>query len=232
MTASVEGSAPALPLPSTEHMRLVCGEREDLAAHFDWVGALLAAALRNASMLEPGSRLLDIGCGCGRVARHLVDSPIEEYVGFDRHQGMVEWAQAEIAGRDRRFRFEHVDVVSGYEEVDGQAGAVPAAEFTFPWADGAFTGALAASVFTHMDFDGTSRYLSETARVLSPGGRVGATVFLDEETGAMHGSGWNFVMREDDLRDAIAGAGLDVLRFDPPQGSGRHSWLLLEKPQP
>jgi SAM-dependent methyltransferase len=231
VNVSVEGSAVDLPLPSEEYMRLVSGDRPDLREHFEWVGALLAGTLRNAEMLGPGSRLLDIGCGCGRVARHLLDSEIAGYVGFDRHAGMIEWAQSHIGGRDDRFRFEHVDVRSGYEELDGEAGGVSAAEFVFPYDDGAFTGALAASVFTHMDFEGTSRYLSEAARVLVAGGRVGATVFLDEITGPLAGSGWNFVIREDDLSDAIERSGMDVLRFDPPKPPSRQVWTLLEKPR-
>ena len=120
MIAQGEGPAVDLPLPSEEYMRLVSGAGpDDLEAHFEWVGGVLAAMLKNAEMLEPGSRLLDIGCGCGRVARHLLDAPLAEYAGFDRHPGMIEWAQANIGARDDRFRFQHVDVVSVYKEVDG-----------------------------------------------------------------------------------------------------------------
>src|SRR5262249_51235198 len=146
------------------YMRLVCGDKPDFRDEFDRVGHRVARGLDSVKMLEPGARLLDIGCGCGRVARHLLGSPIAAYSGFDRHAGMIDWAQANIGACDKRFGFRHVDVRSGYEELDSEVGTISAAEFTFPYGDGAFTGALAASVFTHIDFPSTARYLSETSR--------------------------------------------------------------------
>lgn len=220
-----------LALPPTEYMRLVCGDKPNLREHFDSVGRQIARALRNHEMLEPGARLLDIGCGCGRVARHLLGSPIAAYAGFDRHLGMIEWARSYIGARDRRFEFRHVDVRSAYEELDSNLGTVSAAQFVFPYDDGEFTGALAASVFTHIEFPATSRYLSETARVLAPNGRVVASFFLDQTTGSRGRSSWNFVIREDDLRRAIEQAALEVLEFAPAQASSRHSWVLLGKPE-
>jgi SAM-dependent methyltransferase len=218
-----------LTLPPTEYMRLVSGDKPNLGEHFESAGRRLAARLGSVEMLEPGARLLDIGCGCGRIARHLLDSPIAAYAGFDRHPGMIKWAQSHISARDDRFEFQHVDVQSGYDELDSNPGTVSAAEFVFPYDDGVFTGALAASVFTHIDFSATSRYLSETARVLAPGGRVLADFFPDESTGSMEGSGWNFVIRADDLRRAIEQAALEVLIFHPAPAARRHSFFLLEK---
>ena len=180
-------------------------------------------------MLGPAARLLDIGCGCGRVARYLLDSPIAAYAGFDRHPGMIEWAQSAIGSRDDRFTFRYVDVQSGYEELDGRSGSIPADEFVFPYADGAFTCALAASVFTHVDFLVTSHYLRETARVLAPGGTVLASYFPGETTGRMGGSSWNHLIRENDLRRAISEAELAVGLFDEPQ-PGRQNFVLLGKP--
>ena len=161
-----------LSFPPTQYMRLVGAKEPNVREDFDDVGRRLARQLSRLKMLERGERLLDIGCGCGRVARHLLDSPIAGYAGFDRHPGTIEWAQSHIGAQDHRFHFQHVDVESGYTELDSQAGTVSAAEFVFPYDDAAFTGALAASVFTHIDFPATSRYLIETARVLAPSGRV------------------------------------------------------------
>jgi SAM-dependent methyltransferase len=214
-------------LPPTEYMKLVCGDVPDLEEEFSEMGRLIARRLDELEMLDPGARLLDIGCGCGRVALHLFDSPIAAYAGFDRHPGMIEWAQSNIRAADDRFDFKHVDVRSGYEELDSSVGTVSAEEFVFPYDHGEFTGALAASLFTHIDFPATYRYLNQTAKVLAPGGRLRASFFLDETTGSMAGSGWNFVVREDELRQAFDDADLEVLRVDDTQS--RHTWYLLRK---
>jgi hypothetical protein len=85
-------------------------------------------------------------------------------------------------------------------------------------------------VLTHIDFPATSRYLSESARVLAPSGRLRASFFLDDTTGPIGRSGWNFVMRENDLRRAIEQAGLEVLQWQPPaQPPSRHAWFLAGK---
>jgi SAM-dependent methyltransferase len=128
---SIRDSEAGSTLPPREYMRLVSGDQPNLEEHFDNVGRQVAGGLERLEMLEPGARLLDIGCGCGRVARHLVDSPIAAYVGFDRHAGMIEWAQSHIGARDTRFRFQHVDVQSGYTKVDSNEGSVSTADSSF-----------------------------------------------------------------------------------------------------
>jgi SAM-dependent methyltransferase len=221
-----------LSLPPPEYMRLVGAKAPNLREDFEDVGRRLARQLARLKMLEQGARLLDIGCGCGRVARHLLNSPIAEYAGFDRHPGMIEWSQSHIGTQDDRFHFQHVDVESGYAELDSHLGAVSAAEFVFPYDDAEFTGALAASVFTHIDFPATSRYLNETARVLAPSGCVLASFFRGETTGSLGDSSWNFVIQEDDLRHAIEEAALEVVLLDPTPARppSRQSWFLLSKP--
>lgn len=212
-------------------MRLVCGDGADLREEFDRVGSALVRGLGRTKMLEPGARLLDIGCGCGRVASRLLDSPIETYAGFDRHPGMIEWARSHISSRDSRFRFQHIDVQSPYEELDSEVGTGAAHQFVFPYDDGAFTGALAASVFTHIEFQATGRYLTETARVLAPGGALLASFFPGGITGLMADSNWNFVIRGDDLERAAEKAALEVLLLDPDPTPERQSFSCSGSPE-
>jgi SAM-dependent methyltransferase len=53
--------------------------------------------------------------------------------------------------------------------------------FRSPYADSSFDVTLAASVFTHMKPQEVARCLSETLRVLRPGGRLVSTYFLLNE---------------------------------------------------
>lgn len=130
--------------------------------------------------LGPDDDVLDIGCGVGRVAIALTDLLSDEgsYEGFDVVPIGVSWCQGQITPRYPNFRFRAVDVHSRqYNPLGGD----PASQFAFPYEDGSFDVAFAASVFTHMRPDSVVRYLEEARRVLRPGGRLLATFFLVDD---------------------------------------------------
>jgi len=142
-------------------------------------GAHLLRLLVAVGGLRTTDRVLDIGCGCGRVAvplmRYLTTG---DYDGFDVGREAIEWCRREIAARDPRFRFRFADVANGAYNT---AGATAAAAYRFPYDDDAFDFVFLTSVFTHMLPAALDRYLGEIARVLAPGGRVCATFFLSTE---------------------------------------------------
>ncbi len=149
--------------------------REDYAV----VARRLFDALVEVSGLRAGERVLDVGCGAGRVAAPLVDhlGPDGSYEGFDRNASRIEWCNERIAPLHPRFRFQAIDVFNSGR----QKGTVPAGELTFPYPDADFDLVFLFSVFTHMLPEGVERYLSEIARVLRPGGRTVITWFLLNE---------------------------------------------------
>jgi ubiquinone/menaquinone biosynthesis C-methylase UbiE len=126
---------------------------------------------------EPDSRILDVGCGCGRIALAMLDflEPEGTYVGFDVSSECIDWCVEHIEALDRRFHFEHVDVQSASYN---SGGAITAGSFVFPYADASFGGAFVSSVFTHMEEGGIDRYLSELGRVIAPGGTVLVSLLL------------------------------------------------------
>ena len=130
--------------------------------------------------LEPGERVLDIGCGIGRMARPLTSylDAGGSYDGFDVSREGIEWCRRHYARFDG-FRFEHADLVNA---TYNPGGAERASEYRFPYPDASFDFALAISVFTHLVQADAANYLGEAARVLRPGGRLLSTwLLLDDD---------------------------------------------------
>ncbi|HEX2032411.1 MAG TPA: class I SAM-dependent methyltransferase [Actinomycetota bacterium] len=127
--------------------------------------------------LRPDARILDVGCGPGRLALALRDyfGEAGRYEGFDVQADAVDWATREIGRGDPRFRFTHVDVRNRAYHARGR---VHARAFRFPYPDRRFDLVVMFSVLTHLLPDGLHRYLAESHRVLVPGGRCVATFYL------------------------------------------------------
>jgi SAM-dependent methyltransferase len=128
--------------------------------------------------LRESDRVLDIGCGIGRMARVLVPElrpPNGSYDGFDIVGDAIRWCTHHYRATAVPFRFTHVDL---YHPEYNPSGTGTASTFTFPYADGSFDLAIATSVFTHLLDDAAERYLAEAARVLAPGGRLFSTWFV------------------------------------------------------
>lgn len=127
--------------------------------------------------LKPADKVLDVGCGVGRMARPLTAFLGDKgsYEGFDIVASEIEWCQAHITTRYPRFRFEWANVYNSVYNPNGELGPV---DYRFPYRDGSFTFAFATSVFTHMLPVDLERYVSEIARVLEPNGTSFCTFFL------------------------------------------------------
>lgn len=126
--------------------------------------------------LGPNDRVLDVGCGIGRMALPLTDY-LEggSYAGFDVGREMVRWCSRNISPRHPSFEFAWAPI---YNAKYNPFGTVAAGEFRFPYEDASFDFAFATSLFTHLQRQETAHYLAETARVLRPGGACLLTFFL------------------------------------------------------
>jgi SAM-dependent methyltransferase len=146
---------------------------------FRAVGDQLAELVLAHGAVRERSRLLDIGCGVGRVALPLAARLPSDvtYEGFDVVRGAIRWCRRRITRNRPNFRFHHVSVRNPEYSLLG----VPAAKFRFPYPDTSFDCAFAFSIFTHLTLREIRRYLRESHRVLAPGGRLIATFFLLNE---------------------------------------------------
>ena len=121
--------------------------------------------------LTDRARVLDIGCGCAKVARFLACDPrVAQYVGFDPIAACIAWNRRFVTPlTGERFQFLHADL---YSAEYNPGGSLQPSQFRFPADDGSIDLAIASSLFTHLLEADAGHYLGESARVLAPEGRL------------------------------------------------------------
>ena len=126
--------------------------------------------------LQHTDSVLEIGCGCGRMALPLTGYLNDEgqYVGMDIVEPSIHWCQRHITSRHPSFRFYHVDLDNPRYNVGSQS----ASDYVFPFEDGTFDFVFLTSVFTHMRPKDMENYTGEIARLIRPDGRTLITCFL------------------------------------------------------
>lgn len=128
--------------------------------------------------LGPSSRILDWGCGPGRVIRHmgaLAGEKVELY-GTDYNEATIAWCTDHLPG----IRFNHNSLV-------------PA----LPYPDNFFTVVYGISIFTHLSESMHRGWMTELQRITAPGGILYLTT---------QGSAFRCLLTVDELAQFDAGA--------------------------
>jgi SAM-dependent methyltransferase len=169
----------------------------------------VALARQHGAGFEAGEAVLDFGCGCGRVARHMSELlPQVDLHGCDINPRLVNWCRAHLDGR-----FE-----------------LSSLSPPLPYADGRFGWVYSLSVFTHMHEPHAAAWFAELARVTRPGGLALLTFLDDRLPGATslqpRLSEMGFAVR----REGAEGSNLLCGYFTPEGLAARAApdWTLLD----
>jgi SAM-dependent methyltransferase len=142
-----------------------------------YVGERALFLLKKLARLRSSDRVLDVGCGIGRLAWPLARklNRSGSYDGLDVVQAYTDWCVTSLGLDPVRFRFHHADIRNSSYNPNG---TIEAKDFVFPWAEDSFSLTIATSLFTHLLPDVTVHYVREIARTLRRGGRLFASLFL------------------------------------------------------
>jgi SAM-dependent methyltransferase len=221
-------------------MQLSVGEGD-----FGAIGDEFLSHLVGLCELKASDRVLDVGCGIGRLARPLAGylSIDGFYAGFDVSADAIAWCRRRYH-HFPNFVFVHADVRNARYN---PAGAAPAVAYTFPFDDGAFDVCVLMSVLTHLTADEALHYLGQVRRVLAPGGRMLATAFVLDPAAPAPAPALAFgapvdgmavvdpavpeeavAFEEEWLLEALRAAGLDLVALHPGSWTGREDGLSFQ----
>ena len=159
-----------MPVPPPELTFCGDGDFRAIGAEFlEWV-------VREAG-LKCHERVLDIGCGIGRLALPMTQflNDAGSYDGVDPVAAGIDWCEQTITPLYPSVRFRHLDVRHPLYNLEGR---LETAKTPLPFADESFDVVCMISVLTHLDLPEVLHYAAEAARLLAPGGRCFVTAFL------------------------------------------------------
>lgn len=144
--------------PETEGMTIHWPLLYDLAVKAIWLGhePKMRAATLSLARLQPGDKVLDVGCGTGTLAlaaKKLV-GPRGEVQGIDAAPEMIARARQKAAQAGIEVKFE------------------PAVVERLPFPDSSFDVVLSSLMLHHLPLRLRGEALREMYRVLKPGGRL------------------------------------------------------------
>ncbi len=177
------------------------------------------AKVEESSPLTAGSRVLDVGCGYGRLGLAFTGTGVA-YTGIDVNQGRLDYARWLLPFTD--CTLSHLDASNARYNPGGKE------RLRLPFPDHEFDAVFAISVFTHIaDPKAVQEYAWEIRRVIRPGGAFLSTWLtqpLDksDDHRAVHDWSW--------IRDLFSNG----FSFVAGSGDGTidsHYSLLLQKVQ-
>lgn len=150
-----------LAIPPTKLIYQVAGSYEInwfLEAGRYAADTIVEVLAKNNYKLNEMDKVLDFGCGCGRVLRYWKDIDTTEFFGTDYNPELIQWARNNLPFCD--FSTNKLDPPLAYP-------------------DNSFDLIYTLSVFTHLNEDQQNAWLVELKRILKPGGLLFVTLHGD-----------------------------------------------------
>lgn len=175
--------------PASLRMRIGVGNKI-LRNHSNFIemGKYYVNDLLKKQYLNPQSHVFEIGCGCGRLAMAFSKVLDQEgsYRGQDVDAKMINWCQKNL--QNSRLHFDCADIFSQVYNPKGR----PIADYKFAVENNSMSLVLATSVFSHLMYSDSLRYIKESGRILSSGGHFYATFFIMDYIKSRLGDRWSF----------------------------------------
>lgn len=129
--------------------------------------------------LTVNSRVLDVGCGVGRLPIGILSriGEVQHYRGVDVNKRSIRWCQRHITRQHPSFQFIHIDVKNLRYNPGGRAIDI---DFRLPFDNQEFDIIYLYSVFSHMTSEDVRAYLKEFQRLLARSGKIFLTAFIED----------------------------------------------------
>jgi SAM-dependent methyltransferase len=161
----------SLPAPAPENVFV--GDGDYRAIGLEYLGHFVRMG-----GLKPHHRVLDIGCGIGRMAVPLtqyLDPKVGSYEGVDPVNEGIKWCVQNITFTHPHFRFCQLDVA---HDLYNPGGTMAGHQVVLPFTGSNFDFVTMVSVATHLPRKEITAYAREVMRLLAPSGRLFLTAFL------------------------------------------------------
>ena len=176
--------------------------------------------LTDHNLLDAHTRLLDFGCGQGRLLNALMynQQSFAHYTGIDTSKKSIEWDITHLSYKPA-ISFIHLPAYNARYNTHAAGLA------TLPFGSSSFDLIFLNSVFSHMLAEDVSFYLKEFYRVMDPQAHIYLTAFIEENvpdvvenpqgyleksTGALH----RVRYEKSFFFNLVHQAGLKVVQFD------------------
>lgn len=143
--------------------------------HFDIIGSQISNLIIQHTNINKNSRVLEIGCGTGRICKQLLKSiNPTKFIGIDVNKRFIQYCEDNY-----KARFEHVDINN--QEYNSN-GKIEQSQFDIPYDNNSFDIVYSIAVFNHCDKPCIMRYIQEISRLLRHNGMLFYTIILLNNT--------------------------------------------------